>query len=122
MTIVFLCKLRFREHASIGGGGAGIGGGFMSIERLSDMLRHLGKDKDAVLAQKLADIYIDSTVASYTNMRAMAKIKAGQLPGPEMSIGKLSLTQNMFRVADFVSLALGPKLVADSGEWGTFAS
>jgi alkylation response protein AidB-like acyl-CoA dehydrogenase len=109
------------ERASIGGGGAGVGGGFMSIERMADMLRHLGKDKDSVLRQKLADVYINTKVASYTNMRAMAKIKAGQLPGPEMSIGKLSLTQNMLRIADFVSLALGPKLVADSGEWGTFA-
>ncbi len=109
------------ERASIGGGGGGLGGGSMSIERLADMLRHLGKDKDAVLRQKLADVYINTRVASYTNMRAMAKIKAGQLPGPEMSIAKLALTQNMVRIADFVSLALGPKLVADAGEWGTFA-
>jgi alkylation response protein AidB-like acyl-CoA dehydrogenase len=109
------------ERASIGGGGAGLGGGFMSVERLADMLRHLGKDKDPVLRQKLADVYINTRTASFTNMRAMAKIKAGQLPGPEMSIGKLTLTQNMLRVADFVSLALGPKLVADAGEWGTFA-
>ncbi len=109
------------ERASIGGGGAGVGGGFMSIERLGDLLRHLGKDKDPVLRQKLADVFINTRVASYTNLRAMAKIKAGQLPGPEMSIGKLTLTQNMLRVADFVSLALGPKLVADAGEWGTFA-
>jgi acyl-CoA dehydrogenase len=109
------------ERASIGGGGAGVGGGFMSVDRLADMLRHLGKDKDAVLRQKLADVYINTRAASFTNMRAMAKIKAGQLPGPEMSIAKLSLTQNMLRIADFVSLALGPRLVADGGEWGTFA-
>jgi alkylation response protein AidB-like acyl-CoA dehydrogenase len=51
----------------------------------------------------------------------MAKIKAGQLPGPEMSIAKLALTNNMRRVADYLSLVLGPKLIADSGEWGTFA-
>ena len=93
----------------------------MSVDRLADMLRHLGKDKDPVLRQKLADVFINTKVSAYTNMRAMAKIKAGQLPGPEMSIGKLSLTQNMLRVADFVSLALGPRMVADSGEWGTFA-
>ena len=109
------------ERASIGGGGAGVGGGFMSIERLADMLRHLGKDKDAVLRQKLADVFINTKVASYTNMRAMAKIKAGQLPGPEMSMGKLSLTNNLRRISDFVSLVLGPRLVADNGEWGTFA-
>jgi alkylation response protein AidB-like acyl-CoA dehydrogenase len=51
----------------------------------------------------------------------MAKIKAGQLPGPEMSIAKLSLTNNLRRISDLVGLVLGPRLVADSGEWGTFA-
>jgi alkylation response protein AidB-like acyl-CoA dehydrogenase len=109
------------ERSAIGGGGAGVGGGYMSVDRLGGMLRYLGKDKDPVLRQKLADVYINTRVASFTNLRAMAKVKAGQLPGPEMSIGKLSLTQNMLRVADFVSLALGPRMVADSGEWGTFA-
>ena len=109
------------ERSAIGGGGAGVGGGYASIDRLGGMLRHLGKDKDPLLRQKLADVYINTRVASFTNLRAMAKIKAGQLPGPEMSIGKLSLTQNMLRVADFVSQALGPKLQADAGEWGTYA-
>jgi alkylation response protein AidB-like acyl-CoA dehydrogenase len=51
----------------------------------------------------------------------MAKIKAGQLPGPEMSVAKLSLTNNMSRMAELVSLALGPRLIADTGEWGTYA-
>ena len=107
------------ERASIGGGGAGVG--TMSTNRLGEMLKHFGKDKDPVLRQQLADIYINGQVARYTNLRAMEKIKAGQLPGPEMSIGKLTLTQNMQRVQKFVSDVLGPHLVADSGEWGTFA-
>jgi alkylation response protein AidB-like acyl-CoA dehydrogenase len=107
------------ERASIGGGGAGVSN--IGSTRLADMLRHLGKDKDPVLRQKLADIFINSQVARYTNLRAMEKIKAGQLPGPEMSIGKLTLTQNMQRIQDFVSLALGQMLVADSGQWGTFS-
>ena len=51
----------------------------------------------------------------------MAKIRAGQLPGPEMSIAKLALTQNMQRVAQTLGELLGPRLVADTGEWGTYA-
>ena len=93
----------------------------MSTSRLGEMLKHFGKDKDPVLRQQLADIYINGQVARFTNLRAMEKIKAGQLPGPEMSIGKLTLTQNMQRVQKFVGDVLGPRLVADSGEWGTFA-
>jgi alkylation response protein AidB-like acyl-CoA dehydrogenase len=107
------------ERASIGGGGAGVGS--IGSARLMELLRHLGKDKDPLLRQKLADVYINAQVARFTNLRAMAKIKAGGLPGPEMSIAKLSLTNNMTRVAGMVSLALGPKLVADNGEWGTYA-
>ena len=45
----------------------------------------------------------------------------GQLPGPEMSIAKLALTQNMMKTADFVANVLGARMVADSGEWGTYA-
>jgi alkylation response protein AidB-like acyl-CoA dehydrogenase len=51
----------------------------------------------------------------------MAKIRAGQLPGPEMSIGKLTLTQNMTKIAEVLAGMLGPRMAADSGEWGTYA-
>ena len=60
-------------------------------------------------------------VNQYTSMRAMAKVKAGQLPGPEMSIGKLALTNNMLRISRFVERTLGPRIVADTGEWGTYS-
>jgi alkylation response protein AidB-like acyl-CoA dehydrogenase len=106
------------ERAAIGGGGAGANVG---TGRLIELLQHLGKDHDPILRQQMADIWIHANVARFTNLRAMEKIKAGQLPGPEMSIAKLSLTDNLRRVCDFVSLALGPRLVADSGEWGTYA-
>jgi acyl-CoA dehydrogenase len=107
------------ERAAIGGGGAGVG--TMGTNRLIEMLKWLGKDKDPVLRQQLAGIFIAGQVARYTNLRAMEKIKAGQLPGPEMSIAKLSLTPNMQRIQRFVCDALGPRITADSGEWGTFA-
>jgi alkylation response protein AidB-like acyl-CoA dehydrogenase len=108
------------ERAAIGGGGSGLGG-TASASRLIDLLQHLGKAKDPVLRQRLADVWIHQTVARYTNMRAMEKVKAGQLPGPEMSIAKLSLTNNLQRVSAFLSQALGPGLIADSGQWGTYA-
>jgi alkylation response protein AidB-like acyl-CoA dehydrogenase len=108
------------ERAAIGAGGAGVGG-VLGGDRLVELLRHFGANEDPLLRQRLADVYINGKVASYTNQRAMAKIKAGQLPGPEMSIAKLSLTNNMSRVGELVSLALGPRLAADTGEWGTYA-
>src|SRR5690606_17757082 len=69
----------------------------------------------------LADVYVHTQVARLTNLRAMARIKAGQLPGPEMSIAKLASTQNMQRVSAMLAHILGPRLVADTGEWGTYA-
>jgi alkylation response protein AidB-like acyl-CoA dehydrogenase len=107
------------ERAAIGGGSmAGSGGG---TERLIELVRHEGRDTDPLVRQQLASIYIAGRVANYTNLRAMAKIAQGGLPGPEMSIAKLSLTANMRRTSDLLSTVLGPKLVADSGEWGTYA-
>ena len=73
------------------------------------------------MRDELAGILVQMRVASYTNQRAMDKIKAGQLPGPEMSIAKLALTTNMKRLSEFIAWVLGPKITADSGEWGTFA-
>ena len=69
----------------------------------------------------LARLYTDYKVAQYTNRRAAARLKAGQTPGPEGSLGKLMWTANMASVSDAVSLLLGPRLIADTGEWGTFA-
>ncbi|HSS08676.1 MAG TPA: acyl-CoA dehydrogenase family protein [Acidimicrobiales bacterium] len=109
------------ERAAIGGGGVGTTAGLLGPSRLIELVQHLGKAGDPVLRQQLADIWINANVARYTNLRAMEKLKAGQIPGPEMSIAKLTLTNNLRRLSDFLSLALGPRLIADSGEWGTYA-
>jgi alkylation response protein AidB-like acyl-CoA dehydrogenase len=107
------------ERASIGGGSAG--GGPMSITRFFEMAKHFGLNDDPLVRQGLADVFVRMSVARYTNLRAMEKLRAGQLPGPEMSIAKLVLTQNMQRVNQVVGEILGPRMVADTGEWGTFA-
>ena len=106
------------ERASIGGGGRGDA---MGVQKLGELLRAMGKGDDAMLRQELVKIHIASQVSRYTNMRAMAKLKAGGLPGPEMSIGKLALAMNMTAVSSFVSKVLGMKITANSGEWGTYA-
>lgn len=109
------------ERASIGSGSGGMGSGIASIERLSAMLHNLGKAEDPVLRDQLVRLWIGFQVAKLTGQRATDRIKAGQLPGPEMSIGKLALTQNLTDLGAWVSDVLGPRLVADTGEWGTFA-
>jgi alkylation response protein AidB-like acyl-CoA dehydrogenase len=76
---------------------------------------------DPHVRQQLAEVLIRHSVNRYTTMRAMAKMRAGQLPGPELSTLKLALTNNMQRISDVVTSLLGPRLVADTGEWGTYA-
>ena len=110
------------ERASIGAGGAGGGGqGLLAPERLSAMLEHFGVRDDLVIRNKLAKIYISFQVAKFNNQRALDKIKAGQLPGPEMSTAKLALTNNMKAFSEFVAEVLGPRIIADTGEWGTYS-
>lgn len=85
------------------------------------MLEHFGVRDDLVIRNKLAKIYISFQVAKFNNLRALDKIKAGQLPGPEMSTAKLALTNNMKAFSEFVAEVLGPRITADTGEWGTYA-
>jgi alkylation response protein AidB-like acyl-CoA dehydrogenase len=107
------------ERAAIGGGGGGLG--LPTTTRIIEMVRALGRSGDPLIRQQLASVIINERVASYTNLRAMAKIAVGQLPGPEMSLAKLSLTANMLRTSDLVSSVLGASITADTGTWGTYA-
>ena len=115
---VALTCLGFERDHSGGGGGGHAGGGYRQVHALA---QHLGRTDDPVVRQALARLYSDYKVAQYTNRRAAARLKAGQTPGPEGSLGKLMWTANMSSVSDAVSTLLGPALVADTGEWGTYA-
>jgi acyl-CoA dehydrogenase len=109
------------ERASIGGGGGGDsrGGG---ITRLTEMARSVGKLDDANIRQRLMEIFTYNKVLSYTNQRAMAGLAAGKTPGPEMSLAKMGLTRSMRAQVHYLSEVLGPSLIADTGEWGTFSN
>jgi len=108
------------ERASIGAG-SGSGMGLGNATRLIEMVRHFGLDEDPLTRGELARLYENLQVAKWNNQRAMDKIKSGQAPGPELSIAKMSLTRNMMMTGDFISKVLGPRMVADTGEWGTYA-
>lgn len=109
------------ERAAIGGGGGGSGLGSLGTWRLMELVKQMGKSSDPLIRQDLAQVIINLKIASYTNIRAMSKLAANQLPGPEMSIAKLSLTQNFTRICNLLSEVLGMKITADNGQWGTYA-
>ena len=108
------------ERASIGAGGGG-GAGLFTPGRIHAMLEHLGLDDDPVVRDEISRIYCSFQVAKWNNQRALDKIKAGGLPGPELSTAKLALTNNLKAYSEWVARVLGPRITADTGEWGTYS-
>jgi len=112
------------ERASIGAGSADTHGGlgrFSDTGRLIALLRHFGLDRDPVLRQELAQLHAAFRVGRWNGQRTLDRMAVGQPPGPELSGAKLALTDNAQAVSCFVGKVLGPRLVADTGAWGTYA-
>jgi acyl-CoA dehydrogenase len=104
--------------------GAGSSGGAIvpgAYGRVLALARHLSLTGDPTVRDELAHLFIANRVLGYTGQRVQAALRSGQTPGPEGSIGKLAWTQLMTRTGEVVTRLLGPRLAADTGEWGTFA-
>ena len=107
------------ERVSIGGSMPQRGSG--SIASAVHAWEALPADqRDSATRDELMKLWIRAEVLRLTNIRANATRKMGT-PGPEGSIGKMVLVNNQARLVKFLSHILGPKLIADSGEWGTYA-
>jgi alkylation response protein AidB-like acyl-CoA dehydrogenase len=111
-----MTTLGFERSAASGGGG-----GNDIIGRLLLLARHVGREDDPVVRQLLAGVVTQSRVKSWTQRRAAARRQQGGVPGPEGSLGKLAHTNWLQQVSHVVSVLLGPRLTADTGEWGTYA-
>jgi alkylation response protein AidB-like acyl-CoA dehydrogenase len=107
------------ERAAIGGGSAS--SGFSTTRRLFELARHTGAVDDPVIRQQLAELHIRSEITRATRRRTAGRARAGHTPGPENSVGKLFLVETQSLMVELATSMLGPRLVADSGEWGTFA-
>lgn len=108
------------ERGAIGGS-AGGGSGLFRMERVAAMLNHLECGDDPAVREAYARLHSGVVCAKNMRARAEAGAKAGHAPGPEMSLSKLALTENLAALSNLMSLALGPRLLADTGEWGTYA-
>jgi len=105
-----------RDHSESGGEGSASGG---SWKQLLATARMMEVTDDPVMRDKLAKVYIHGRVESYTNRRAADLARSGT-PGPEGSLGKLLWTEGMTQTGEIIGDILGPKLLADTGEWGTY--
>ena len=114
---VALTTLGFERDHSDGSGSGRVGGGW---QHLVATARAMGVTADPVLRQQLAIAYTHERIESFVGRRA-AELARDGTPGPEGSLGKLLWTNGMQLVSDVASSILGAALIADTGEWGTFA-
>jgi acyl-CoA dehydrogenase len=89
-----------------------------ALHRLRQLVDHLGANGDPLVRQRLADLVVRSKVSTWFQQRA---VLAEGGPGPEMSIAKLHFTSLLTDIAELACDVLGPAVIADTGDWGTFA-
>jgi alkylation response protein AidB-like acyl-CoA dehydrogenase len=116
---VALTTLR-HERQALGDKGFG-GSGLLAIERYRQMAEVFGRTQDPIVRQAFADLVVHLRVAKFARARAADLVRAGTATGGEGLIGKLHLAANYQRISEFVGTVIGPRLGADSGEWGTYA-
>ncbi|WP_328500350.1 acyl-CoA dehydrogenase family protein [Streptomyces sp. NBC_00457] len=109
------------ERATVGSEGAGPVGAALSPDRLAALMRATWTGEDRALRARLAELLVDVMATGYLNARATRALRSGVTPGPERSVSKLMYGQNLTRAAHFASDVLGPRMIADTGEWGTYA-
>ncbi len=115
---VALTTLSF-ERSAMGHSSFG-GAGILSTERLMQLVRHAGIADDPLVRRAFGELVTELRVARYTQELMADRARAGQPPGPEIALNKLALSANMAALGEFVAGVLGPKLIADTGEWGTY--
>ena len=107
------------ERASSSRSGARKRPGGSALEALATATA-FGAGSDGVIREQLMGVHIHEQVRLMTAQRVAAARGAGGQPGPEGSIGKLFWVNGLNDVSDVVGSILGPKLIADTGEWGTY--
>jgi acyl-CoA dehydrogenase len=93
----------------------------LTAEHLSALMRATYTWDDRALRRQLAALLAEAMAVESLNAMAARKIETGRPVGPERSIAKLVHARNVTRAAHFVAEVLGPRIIADNGQWGTFA-
>jgi alkylation response protein AidB-like acyl-CoA dehydrogenase len=97
------------------------GAGILSTDRLMQLIRHAGLANDPLVKRRFGELVTELRVARYAQEVTAERMRSGESPGPEIAINKLALSANMARLGEFVVGILGPRAIADTGEWGTYA-
>jgi acyl-CoA dehydrogenase len=95
--------------------------GIGPFERLVGVVGTFGDRADAQQRQRLAQLFIGDRVKQLLVGRWRASLRPGVTPGPEMSVLKLHSCRHNAELVRMLTEVLGPRLAADTGEWGSFA-
>jgi len=93
----------------------------LTPEHLSALMRATYTWDDRALRRQLAALLAEARAVESLNAMAARKIEAGQSVGAERSVAKLIHARNITRASHFVAEVLGPRIIADNGQWGTYA-
>ena len=96
-------------------------GGAGPFERLLGVVDTFGDRNDARQRQQLAQLFIGNQIKELLIGRWRASLRPGVTPGPEMSVLKLHSCRGHAELVRMLTEVLGPRLAADTGEWGSFA-
>jgi len=105
------------ERSAIGGGEAS---NPIDVNLLLEMVRRYGT-RDSLTLDLLARARIAITVAEAFADRCTEQMLSGELNPAMFSVSKLLLTDSLRKVSELVDHVLGPRIVADTGEWGAYA-
>ena len=101
------------ERVAIGsGGGSARRSGGTGIEQFVKAARQNGKIADPVIRQQLVDVYIRQRIIGFIAQQTRAALKAGKMPGPGGSIGKLAGALLSRRTSDLGAAIAGAAAVA----------
>lgn len=82
---------------------------------LIEIAKKNGKINDPVMRQELMKIYSEETTKSLVAMRTRAEMKAGRVPGPGGSLGKLHGSRISWMMRPLISRLVGPETDAWEG-------
>lgn len=91
------------------------------LERLIDLARTLDLNGDALVRQELASLAARTRALDWLALRHRTRRGNVAAAGPEGSLEKLAATRNLSAISDALTRMLGLRLVADTGERGTYA-
>jgi alkylation response protein AidB-like acyl-CoA dehydrogenase len=109
------------ERGTVAADSGGVAAAAIQPDRLHALMSHVDRADDPVARQELAALATDVLAARALTHRATRRLQSGMAPGPEGSIAKLCFSANLAHAADFATDLLGHRVLADSGEWGTFS-